>query len=244
MNFLVTGGSRGIGRAVCVRLAQGGGHLIFINFLENQNAAEETRKFVEAQGSVGILSPANLSKPEEIDRLFEQIASNTAHLDGYVHCAALNAFKPLSAVRPNQWDLTMNVDARGFLLCAQHVAPMMDGGGRVVAISSLGATRALPNYGAQGPAKAALEATVRSLALEYAPHGIRVNCVAGGIVNTDSMRNLPNASLLLQTAAERTPCGRIGSPEDIAGAVAFLMSPDADWICGETLVVDGGISLV
>ena len=244
MITLVTGGSRGIGRAVSVRLARGGGHTIFVGYLQNETAAAETLRLVEAQGSRGVLCPANLSNPDEIDRLFGLIRNHTDVLNGFVHCAALNAFKPLAAVKPNQWDLTMSIDARGFLLCAQQAAHLMTGGGRMVALSSLGATRVMPNYGAQGPAKAALEAVVRSLAVEFAPKGINVNCVAGGFVETDSIRRFPDADHLIQSAVEYTPCGRIGTVEDIAGAVAFLMSADAVWVCGHTLVVDGGLSLV
>jgi enoyl-[acyl-carrier protein] reductase III len=244
MMILVTGGSRGIGRAISVRLARGNGHTIFVNYLQNETAAAETLQLVEAQDSRCILCPANLSSPDEIDRLFDLVRQHTNRLDGFVHCAALNAFKPLAAVKPNQWDLTMNIDARGFLLCAQQAASLMRSGGRIVALSSLGATRVMPNYGAQGPTKAALEAIVRSLAVEFAPNGIRVNCVAGGLVETDSIRKFPNADRLMREVVAHTPCGRIGVPEDIAGAVAFLMSSDADWICGHTLVVDGGMSLI
>jgi enoyl-[acyl-carrier protein] reductase III len=243
MLTLITGGSRGIGRATAVRLAKGGGHTIFVNYLQNETAAAETRRLVEAEGSRCILCPANVSNPDEIDRLFEQIRGHTDHLDGFVHGAALNAFKPLSAVKPNQWDLTMNIDARGFLLCAQQTASLMTKGGRMVAVSSLGATRVLPNYGAQGPAKAALEAVVRSLAVEFAPRSINVNCVAGGLVETDSIHKFPNADQLMHSAIEHTPCGRIGTVEDMAGAIAFLLSAEAAWICGHTLIVDGGMSL-
>jgi enoyl-[acyl-carrier protein] reductase III len=244
MITLITGGSRGIGRAVSLRLARSGGHIIFVNYVQNETAAAETRRLVEAHGSRCFLCPANLGNPDEIDRLFDLIRRQTEHLDGFVHCASVNAFKPLSAVKPNQWDLTMNVDARGFLLCAQQVASLMTEGGRMVAVSSLGATQVMPNYGAQGPTKAALEAVVRSLAVELAPKGIRINCVAGGLVDTDSIRKFPNADHLIRSVVEHTPCARIGVPEDIAGAVAYLMSADSAWVCGQTLIVDGGISLV
>jgi enoyl-[acyl-carrier protein] reductase III len=226
-----------------MHLTRGGGQTVFVNYLQNETAAAETRRLVEAQGSRCFLCPANLSSPDEIDRLFDGIRRHTDHLDGFVHCAALNAFKPLAAVKPNQWDLTMNIDARGFLLCAQRAASLMTRGGRMVAVSSLGATRVMPNYGAQGPTKAALEAVVRSLAVEFAGQGIRVNCVAGGLVETDAIRKFPDADRLIRSAVERTPCGRIGTPEDMARAVGYLMSADSEWVCGHTLVVDGGMSL-
>jgi enoyl-[acyl-carrier protein] reductase III len=243
MIALITGGSRGIGRAVATLMARDGGHTIIINYLQNEAAAEETRRFVEAQGSRCFLYPANLSSADEIDRLFDLLSGQTEHLDGFVHCAALNAFKPLSTVKPNQWDLTMNVDARGFLLCAQRAVSMMKEGGRIVAVSSLGARRVIPNYGAQGPAKAALEAIIRSLAVEFAPKGIGVNCVAAGLVETASIHKFPNADHLIQSVVEHTPCGRIGTPEDIAKVVGFLLNTDSAWVCGQTLIADGGMSL-
>ena len=137
----------------------------------------------------------------------------------------------------------MNVNARSFLLCSQKCVRLMKEG-TIVAISSLGSSRALPRYGALGPTKAALEAIVRYLAVELAPLGIRVNAVAGGFVQTESIRKHPDADRLIQSIVAGTPGGRLGTPDDIAGVVMFLLSSSASWICGQTLVVDGGLSLV
>ena len=243
LTALVTGGSRGIGRAISLRLAAECAQTIVVNYVENDAEADHTRKLIEQTGSACILIKANLSSPAGIDALFERLSESVGNLDVFVHCAAVTAFKPLKDVRPNQWDLIMNVNARSFLLCSQKCVRLMKEG-TIVAISSLGSSRALPRYGALGPTKAALEAIVRYLAVELAPLGIRVNAVAGGFVQTESIRKHPDADRLIQSIVAGTPGGRLGTPDDIAGVVMFLLSSSASWICGQTLVVDGGLSLV
>jgi enoyl-[acyl-carrier protein] reductase III len=239
---LVTGGSRGIGRAVSLRLAAEAAGTVIVNYLENDVEAERTRKLIEEMGSSCILAKANLCHAADLDRLFLTIKEAVGRLDIFVHCAAVTAFKPLGEIRSNQWDLTMNVNARSFLLCVQKCIPLMKEG-KIVAISSLGSSRAIPNYGALGPTKAALEATVRYLAAELASTGIQVNAVSGGFVKTDSIRKVPSADMLAEKTAARTPAGRLGTPDDIAGVVLFLLSPSASWIFGQTIVADGGLSL-
>jgi enoyl-[acyl-carrier protein] reductase III len=243
LTALVTGGSRGIGRAVSLRLAAEGAETIIVNYLENDTEAERTQKLIEERSSSCILAKANLFHPAEVDRLFLAVQQAVGRLDVFVHCAAITAFKPLRDIRPNQWDLTMNVNARSFLLCVQKCIPLMKDG-KIVAVSSLGSSRAIPNYGALGPTKAALESTVRYLAVELAPSGIQVNAVSGGFVKTDSIRKVPGAERWAETIAARTPTRRLGTPDDIAGVVVFLLSSSASWICGQTIVADGGLSLV
>lgn len=243
LTALVTGGSRGIGRAVSLRLAATCARTVIINYLENDVEAERTRKLVEEQDSAPILAKANLLNPDEIDGLFETVKETTGQLDVFVHCAALGAFKALKDIRPNQWDLTVNINARAFLLCAQQCVPLMKKG-KIVAISSLGSSRAVPNYGAMGPTKAALEAIVRCLAVEFAPLGIQVNAVTGGFIETDSIKRFPDADRLVKEISARTPATRLGTPEDMADAVMFLISSSASWIYGQAIVVDGGLSLL
>jgi enoyl-[acyl-carrier protein] reductase III len=243
LTALVTGGSRGIGRAVSLRLAAECAETVIVNYLENDVEAERTQKLIEERSTVCILTKANLFHTAEVDRLFLTVQQAVGRLDIFVHCAAVTAFKPLRDIRPNQWDLTMNVNARSFLLCVQKCIPLMKDG-KIVAISSLGSSRAISNYGALGPTKAALESTVRYLAVELAPSGIQVNAVSGGFVKTDSIRKVPGADILAEKISARTPARRLGTPDDIAGVVLFLLSPSASWICGQTIVVDGGLSLV
>jgi len=240
---LITGGSRGIGRAVALRFAEAAPRTIILNYLENEKAARDAARQIEERGSHCILARANLCFPDEIDRLFGIIRDEHLRLGIFVHCAALTAFKPLLTVKPNQWDLTMNVSTRAFVLCTQRAVPLMPDGGSIVAISSLGSTRVLSNYGAMGAAKAALEASVRYLAVELAPAGIRVNAVSGGFIDTDSIRKLPDFESILGESTRLTPMGRLGTVGDIAGVVEILCSPAAHWVCGQVIAADGGVSL-
>lgn len=240
---LITGGSRGIGRAVALALAQTDVRTLIINYVENDRAAEETRALVEREDTRCTLARANLVHPNEIDALFERVAAEAERLDYFVHCAALGVFKPMAQIKPNQWDLTMNVNARSFLMCTQKAVPLMEQG-KIVAVSSLGARRAVPNYGAMGPTKAALESVVRCLAVELAPRRIRINAVSGGLIQTESLERFPHKDMLLEETRKRTPLHRIGTPEDIAGVVLFLLSPSANWVHGQTIVADGGLSLL
>lgn len=240
---LITGGSRGIGREVAIRLAQSGTRTIVINYLQNDEAAAITKEKIEQQGAKCVLARANLAYPQEISGLFEKVRSTIDSLDIFVHSAALGTFKPLINVKPNQWDLSFNVNTRSFLQCVQQCRELMNGG-RVVAISSLGARRALPNYGAIGPSKAALEACIRQLAVELAPEQIRINGVSAGLVETDSIKNFPDYVNLVSEVKSRTPAGRIAELGDIADVVMYLISDKSDWIFGQTIVADGGLSLL
>lgn len=239
---LVTGGTRGIGRAICLDLAKYFAHTLFIDYLQNDAEAEVTKSLVEKLGSKVFLIKKNMAFPDEIDRMFDEIYSNVESLDIFVHCPAINTFKPLSEIKPNQWDLTMNVNARAFLYCVQKCLPIMKNG-KVVAVSSLGSRIYVPNYGSMGPTKSALESIVRYLAVELAGSGILVNGVTAGFVQTESLSKFPESGKLVSEVLKRTPAKRIGSVQDVSNAVMFLLSPLADWIYGQNIVVDGGISL-
>ncbi|MGH7197777.1 MAG: SDR family oxidoreductase, partial [Candidatus Omnitrophota bacterium] len=142
------------------------------------------------------------------------------------------------------WDISLDVNAKALLLLAQSALPLMkQAGGKIVAISSLGAHHFTPNYGAIGISKAALENLVRYLAVELAPLKIHVNAVSGGLVDTDSLKMFPNLDAMKKEFLQRTPGGRLGKPEDLADVVSFLLSPQSDWIYGQTLTADGGYSL-
>jgi enoyl-[acyl-carrier protein] reductase III len=152
--------------------------------------------------------------------------------------------RPALELEERHWDWTLNANARAFFTLARHAAPAMAPGGSVVAVSSLGSTRVLDNYVLVGTSKAALEALVRYLAVELAPQGINVNAVSAGLVETGALEYFPNREDMLAWYRTRTPAGRLVEPADIAGVVTFLASPAAAMIRGQTIVVDGGYSVV
>ncbi|MBI3306535.1 MAG: SDR family oxidoreductase [Candidatus Omnitrophica bacterium] len=242
---VVTGGSRGIGRAICLRLAEMGADIV-VNYVRNQEAADETVKAIAAQSGKAVSFQANVGDSNACEALIDYAVQEFGGVDILVHNAAIGAFKPVHQLRPNQWDLSFEINTKAFLILVKKVIPLMEkkGEGNVVAISSLGAHRFLPSYGAIGISKAALETLVKYLAVELAPKKIRVNCVSGGAVETDALRSYPDFNELKKDIVRKTPAGRMGEPDDLARVVAFLLTPESSWICGQTLIADGGLSLV
>jgi enoyl-[acyl-carrier protein] reductase III len=237
VNVLVTGGSRGIGRAIALRFARDGARRVAIGYLRNDTAAEETAEAVRAHGAEAVLVRGNVTSQRVLDEV-----AGLGPLDVLVHNAATGVIRPALETEDKHWDWTLNANARALLQLARASAPQMPDGSSIVAISSLGAQRVLENYVLVGTSKAALEALVRYLAVELAPR-IRVNAVSGGIVETAALEHFPNREEMLRAGAAN-PVGRLVEPDDIAGAVAFLCSPDAVMVRGQTLVVDGGYSLL
>ncbi|HET7449769.1 MAG TPA: SDR family oxidoreductase [Gaiellaceae bacterium] len=237
MNVFVTGGSRGIGRAIALRFARDGAERIAIGYLRNDTAAEETAGELRALGADVTLVRGNVTS----QRVLDEVAA-LGPLDVLVHNAATGVIRPALETEDKHWDWTMNANARALLQLARVAAPNMPDGSSIVALSSLGAQRVLENYVLVGTSKAALESLVRYLGVELAP-GIRVNAVSGGVVETGALEHFPNREEMLR-AGSANPVGRLVTPEDIAGAVAFLCSQDADMIRGQTIVVDGGFSLL
>lgn len=240
---LVTGGSRGIGRAIAVRLAQAGAN-VAINYLRQRTAADETLALIEREGVKGMAIRANVGEPENIYDMMQQIRETFGGLDILVSNAASGVLKPALELTPHHWRWTMDINAGTMLPLAQQCVPLMKNGGYIVAVSSLGSVRAIPNYAAVGASKAALESLIRHLAIELAPLNIRVNAVSAGVVDTDALKHFPNRDQLLSESARRTPTGRLTTPEDVADAVLFLCSPFARQIQGQTIVVDGGYSIL
>ncbi len=236
MNVFITGGSRGIGRAIALRFARDGASRVAIGYLRNDRAAEEAADELRALGAEVVLVRGNVTSA----RVLEEVAA-LGPLDVLVHNAATGVIRPALETEDKHWDWTVNANARALLQLARVAAPQMPPGSSIVAISSLGAQRVLENYILVGASKAALESLVRYLAVELAP-GIRVNAVSGGVVETGALEHFPNREEMLKAGAAN-PVGRLVTPEDIAGAVAFLCSPDADMVRGQTLIVDGGFSL-
>jgi enoyl-[acyl-carrier protein] reductase III len=238
VNVFVSGGSRGIGRAIALRLARDGAKRVAIGYMRNDTAAEETAEQLRAAGAEPVLVRGNITS----SRVLDEVAA-LGPLDVLVHNAATGVIRPALETEDKHWDWTLNANARALLQLARVAAPQMPRGSSIVAISSLGAQRVLENYVLVGTSKAALESLVRYLGVELAPRGIRVNAVSGGVVDTGALEHFPNREEMLRAGAAN-PVGRLVAPDDIAGAVAFLTGPDADMIRGQTIVVDGGFSLL
>ena len=239
---LVTGGGRGIGRAIALRLARMGADVV-VNYLRNGDAAEQTAAEARQLGVRAEAVRGHVGDPERVAAMFETIGAQFGQLDVLVNNAASGVIRPALELEPRHWDWTLDINARGAWLCARHAAPLMPAGGHIVNISSLGSGRVLQDYVAVGVSKAALESLTRYLAVELAPLGIVVNAVAGGLVETDALRYFEARESMLDNARTRTPAGRMVTPEDLAGVVAFLCSPDAAMIRGQVIVVDGGYAL-
>ncbi len=237
-SVLVTGGSRGIGRAIALRFAELGAARVAVGYLRNDRAAEETARDLAGHGAEPILVRGNAGSA----RMLAEVEA-LGPLDVLVHNAATGVIRPALETEDRHWDWTMAANARAFLALARTAAPAMPSGSSLVAVSSLGATRVLENYILVGTSKAALESLVRYLAVELAPRGIRVNAVSASVIETDALQHFPNRDAMLAAARKRTPAGRMVVPQDVAAAVTFLCSPDAEMVRGQTLVVDGGFSL-
>ena len=242
---LVTGSSRGIGKVIATELAKKGYDLV-INYARSKKAALETAEELHKLGSDTLVVKCNVGKVEKIKEMFREIDEHFGRLDVLVNNAASGVLRPLMELEETHWNWTMNVNSKALLFCAQEAAKFMEknGGGKIVSISSLGSVRVLDNYAAVGASKAALESLTRYLAVELAPKNIAVNAVSGGTVDTDALTHFPNREQLLNDAAKRTPVGRMVEAKDLANAVMFLLSEEAAMIRGQTLVVDGGISLL
>ena len=236
-SVFVTGGSRGIGKAIALRFAALGATRVAIGYLRSDRAAAETAEELTALGAEPVLIRGNISS----DRVLEEVALLGA-LDVLVHNAATGVIRPALETEDKHWDWTMTANARALLALTRVTAPQMLPGASIVAISSLGSQRVLDNYSLVGTSKAALETLVRYLAVELAPLGIRANAVSGGVVDTGALDHFPNKEAMLGFGTDN-PAGRLVAPEDIAAAVTFLCSTDAEMVRGQTLIVDGGYSL-
>lgn len=241
---LVTGSGRGIGRAIALRLAAEGAD-VAVNFFRDRVSAERTATEAAAFGVRTTVVKAHVGDPDQLRRLFEETERAFGGCDLFVANAAQGVFRPALEIEARAWDWTFDTNARAFLLGAREAARLMEarGGGAIVAISSIGAARAMPYYAAVGASKAAVEALVRSLAFELASRGIVVNAVAGGVIETDALRHYPERERLVEWARAHTLSGRLVTADELAGVVAWLCTDEARQIRGQTIVVDGGLTL-
>ncbi len=236
---LVTGGARGIGRAIALKLAEEGSDVAII-YHNSHDEAEAVGNGVRGFGRRALAVQADVSDPASLAEAFQTFRQQFDRVDIVVSNAAIGVLKPALELTLKHWRRCLETNALALNSLAQQAAPLMTQGGRIIAISSLGAWRAIPLYAFIGASKAALESLVRSLAQELGPRGIRVNVVSAGVVDTDALKYFPNREQLLAEYGRRAPAGPTLTPEDVAGAVYLLCLPEAAMINGHTLVVDGG----
>ncbi len=240
---LVTGGSRGIGRAIAGKLAAAGCD-VAVNYLNSHDEAASIAAEIEGLGRRSLLLQANVADPASIEEMVLRFEAAFDRLDILVSNAASGVLRPAAEMGLKHWRHCLETNALALSLLARRAAPRMPPGGRIIALSSLGAERALPDYAFIGASKAALEALVRSLAMELAPLGIAVNAVSAGVVDTDALKAFPRREQIAEEFRRRSPAGRLLSAGDVAGAVYLLCLPEAEMIRGQTIRVDGGYSIV
>lgn len=240
---IVTGASRGIGRATALRLAEAGADVV-VNFLTSQTAAHQVADEIAKLGRRCVTVRADVSQPEDVASMMDCVAEEFGRVDILISNAASGGFRSLMDATPANFTAAMNTNAQALLLMTQACLPLMQHTGprrKIVALSSHGSHRALPAYGLIGASKAALESLVRHLALELGDQGINVNTLLAGVVETDSTRNFPESQKLFeQVALRRRVSGLPLTAEAVADSILYLASPLADLVQGQTLIVDGG----
>ncbi|MBV9232752.1 MAG: SDR family oxidoreductase [Candidatus Eremiobacteraeota bacterium] len=243
---LITGSSRGIGRTLALTLAREGADIV-VNYQRNAEAAESALREIRGMGRRAVAVAANVETPEEIDRLFERVQEEFGGLDYFVSNAAASSFKKIVDLRAHNLDRSFDLNVRAFVLGAQRAVRLMKQGGRIAVLSSYGSIRAYPTYANLGSNKAAIEAWVRYMAVEFAPYGVNVNAVNGGLIDTESCayfyHRVPGMAPI-DSVLSKIPKGRMGTPQEVAEAVAFLLAPESEYITGQTLCVDGGLSVI
>lgn len=240
---LVTGGTRGIGRAIALRLAQDGADII-LNYKKDTATAEATRAEIEAIGRKAWLFQGDMKEDAEIKALCKQIKDQVGALDILVHNAAFGTMGPILRMGVFSWRAAMDINVTALLLLSQQLAPLLSARkGHIIGLSSIGADMTFSEYACIGVSKAAMEALVRYLAFELAPMGIHCNGVSAGPVETRALDWFKYPQAVHNYANVKTPWHRIGVPDDLSGIVSFLCTKDADWITGQILRADGGISM-
>lgn len=237
---IVTGGSRGIGRAVSIALAGAGAHVL-VNYRSNEEAAKETLRRIEEAGGTGEILGFDVSDPESVDAAIKDAARRLGHIDILVNNAGISIDQLLLRVSAKDLEMTWATNVNGALFCAKAcIRPMMKKRwGRIINLSSVVAESGNPGQAVYSSSKAALLGLTRTLAREYASRGITVNAVAPGFIETDMTADLSDAGK--QGIIDQTPLGRIGRPEEVAAAVVFLASEEASYITGQVVRVNGGM---
>jgi enoyl-[acyl-carrier protein] reductase III len=240
----ITGGARGIGRAVADRLAERGADLILGYKVDEANAEAAAVELREAHGCKVWTVPGDIRDPKAIDKMFEWVREEVGELHILVLSAAFGTMGRIERMGLYSWDATYEINVRSVMLCSRAALPLLkESHGSIVALSSIGAFVAFQEYAAVGSSKAALESLVRYLANEFTPDGVAVNAVSAGPVDTRAIKWFKKPEAVYRFAECKSAMGRIGQSDDIAHVVAFLCSDRARWIVGQTIIADGGITL-
>lgn len=241
---LVTGGAKGVGRIIAARLAERGAHVI-INFFHSLHAAKQTQAELEARGAKITTIRASVARPAQVDRMFEQIAAEIGYLDILVNNAASGMFAESDEIDEAIFNRALDTNLKGSFWCARRAAPLMAkrGGGAIVNLSSVGSFQVAADYLTVGTSKAALESLTRYLAYEYGPLDIRVNTASAGMLDNEVAHRFPRYEEMCRNIVQATPLGRVGTEEDLAALVLFLVSDQSRFITGQTILADGGMSL-
>lgn len=242
---LVTGAARGIGRAIAQRLAQDGADLV-VNFVTSEEQANQLAAEARALGRRAVVVAADAASPEGVDKLFATVQAEFGYLDIFVNNAIdVASFGPVMRQKRDAWDHTVTGNTTAFLVSAQKAVPLMKNRrGKILSLSSLGSQYYIPNYAPIGVTKAATEALTRYLAVELGKHGINVNTLSAGPIDTDALKLFATYGEMKAACEKFSPAGRIGTPADLASVAAFLCSDAAQWIYGQTIIADGGLSLL
>lgn len=243
---LITGSSRGIGRACALRLAEAGADIV-VNYISSKSAAMEVAEEIRKMGRNAAVVRADVSERDDIESMIEFVKLEFGTLDILVSNAATGGFRPLLATTDRNFDAAMHINVRPVIYLVQAALPLLElseSRAKVIALSSHGAAIALPMYGTIGTSKAALEALIRHLALELGGRGINFNTVRAGLVETDSTRRIPHADAVFAGRIHKSMTGsRFLTDDDVANVVLYLASPLSDLIQGETITVDGGAAI-
>ncbi|MGA2073601.1 MAG: SDR family oxidoreductase [Terriglobia bacterium] len=240
---LVTGGTRGIGRAISLRFARAGAAVI-ATYVRDQKAADDLQATADREKLRIRLCRADATRSQGIEDMEKSIDEGGEPLTGLVHCAATGVHRVFSELNTRHFDWTFSLNVRAFFELTKALLNRFAERSSVLAVSSMGAQRALPYYSLIGSSKGALEALARHLAVELAPRGIRVNILVPGTVATDAWKAMPQGEDRIAAATSRTPIGRLVTPEEVAWAAQFLCSEAGTGIVGHALVVDGGAGIV
>lgn len=239
----VTGGARGIGRAIAKKLAQAGAS-VAINYYNSAEEAETLCQELREMGVEACTIHGSVANPASIKEMIAEFEKTFDHIDILVSNAASGVLKPVMEMGLKHWKWCMETNALALPLLIKEAKHLLKPGARVLALTSAGSQRAIPHYGFIGASKAALESLVRSLSVELAPDDIRLNTISAGAVDTDALKYFPNHDELLKKAKEHSLVGRNVTPEDVANVAYLLTLPEAELIRGQTIYVDGGYSIV